>query len=246
MKAIVVVAGYATRLYPLTENKPKALLEISGKLMMDRVMEKVESFKKIKEVVVISNNRFYEQFLDWNENYEGSLKIKILNDGTHSNEDRLGALGDIKFAIDREKIDEDVLILGGDNIFEDSLNEMDLNFEKERFPIVAFKDVGNLEVAKCLGIASLDEEGFVEKFVEKPEKPESTLASTFIYIFRKEDLKHIYDCLKENPEKEVKTGEFISYLIEKEKVKGYMVKGNWFDIGNFDQLGEAREYFKKE
>ena len=245
MKAVIIVGGYATRLYPLTENKPKALLDLSGKLMIERIMEKVESFDNIGEAILVTNDRFYNQFLDWSKNYKGRLKVIVLNDGTKNNDDRLGALGDLEYVIKQEKIEEDILIMGGDNIFDDSLKDMAFEFDNLGFSMVAFKDVEDLEVAKSLGIGKLDGEGYILEFVEKPENPKSTLAGTLIYIIKKEDLKYISECLDLERGREFKTGEFITYLIKKEKVKGYRVKGNWFDIGNFDQLAKAISYFSE-
>ena len=122
MKAIILAAGYATRLYPLTLNKPKPLLEVAAKPIIEHILFKIEKIKEINNIFIVTNNKFYAKFASWLAVYESKKKIKIINDKTSSNEDRLGAVGDIKFVLEQEKLNDDVMIIAGDNLFEFSLS----------------------------------------------------------------------------------------------------------------------------
>ena len=137
MKALILAAGYATRLYPLTENQPKPLLPIADKPILEHILLKIEKIAQLKEVIIITNDRFYPKFTDWVKTTKITLKIKILNDGTASNEDRLGAIGDIHFTIQQEKINENLLVIAGDNLFGFSLAEFVRFFNRN----IAFVDL---------------------------------------------------------------------------------------------------------
>ena len=117
MKAIMLVAGYATRLYPLTENMPKGLLKLNGRAIIDYTFDKLEKIKEIDEAILVSNSKFYDQFCNWANNYKGRIKITVLNDGTTSNDNRLGAIGDMQFAIQNCHIDDEIMVLASDNYF---------------------------------------------------------------------------------------------------------------------------------
>ena len=123
MKAIVLVAGYASRLYPLTLNTPKALLTLNNITLLDYLMEKVSELDVIDEVILVSNQKFYKNFIEWKKTYTGNKKITILNDGTTTNENRLGAIGDTEFAIQKLNIDDEIMLLVSDNYFTFSLKD---------------------------------------------------------------------------------------------------------------------------
>jgi glucose-1-phosphate thymidylyltransferase len=245
MKALILAAGYATRLYPLTLNQPKPLLKVGGKSIMERIIKKISILPEINGIFIVTNNKFFTNFNEWAEGFESRIPLKIINDNTTSNEDRLGAVGDIKFVIDAEKIDEDFLVFGGDNLFNEDLGDIYRFYKGKDRSVVAFKDVGDIEIAKRMGIASVDETQKITEFVEKPSEPKSTFAATCVYFIRKEDLPLIEDCLNENKSsEEVKAGELIAYMIGRTDVYGYVLKEMWFDIGDIDQLKEADEYWK--
>ena len=245
MKAIILAAGYATRLYPLTLNQPKPLLKVGGKPMMERIIDKINSIKEVDVIYVVTNNKFFSHFNDWADNFKSEKTIKTLSDQTMSNDDRLGALGDIKFVIDKENLDEDIIVFGGDNLFEEELSPIHSLFKEKGSSIVLFNDVKDIEIAKRMGVASLDDSKKITEFVEKPPEPKSTLAATCVYFLKKDDLPLIDECLKsKGGEGEVKAGDLIAYMIEKTDVYGYVLKKKWFDIGNLDQLKEADEYWK--
>ena len=127
IKAIILAAGYATRLYPLTLNQPKSLLKIAEKPMIEHIIEKLKDINELNKIYIVTNNKFFKNFEDWNKNFNFNKDIKIINDLTTSNENRLGAVGDIKFAIEKENIDDDLIVFGGDNLFEDNLDEAQKN-----------------------------------------------------------------------------------------------------------------------
>ena len=244
MKVIILAAGYATRLYPITLDKPKALLMVAGKLLITHLIEKCNALSNIEHIYVISNNKFHQHLLDWSTKTQSEIPITILNDQTNTEEERLGALGDLQFAIEQGNIDDDLLILGSDNLFEDSLTEIHNLFNTKDTSVVAFKDIHDREQAKQLGIGALDEQNKITAFVEKPETPPSTLAATLIYFLRKQDIPEIKNLLNHRlAAEEVKTGEFIQHLITKTDVHGHTLQGKWFDIGTQDQLEEANEFF---
>lgn len=243
MKVIILAAGYAKRLYPLTENFPKALLEIGDKPILNYILDKVEEMK-LKEVVIVSNNKFFKHFEEWKTKQSYNVNIKILNDGSNSNNDRLGAIKDIQFALQKEKIDDDVLILSSDNLFEFSLTEMYKKFQELKKPLIGCYNVAWIEEAKKFGIVELNSKNKVVDFVEKPENPPSTLASIGVYFFPKNEIKLIDEYLKEDNVSDA-PGNFISWLHKKTSVYGFSFDKKWFDIGSFESLEQARKEFSK-
>ncbi len=183
MKAIILAAGYGTRLYPLTLNKPKPLLEVAGKPIIEHIINKIEEVEEIDKVFIVTNAKFYKNFKEWCERFKSEKKIKIINDKTKSNEDRLGSLGDINFVIEKEKIKEDALIIAGDNFFHFSLKEFLESLRRPDKSAVVLYDVKDRELAKQYGIVGVNEENRMMEFQEKPAEPKSTLASTGVYFY---------------------------------------------------------------
>lgn len=243
MKAIVLAAGYSTRLYPLTLNQPKPLLKVAGKPMLEHIMFRIEEVDDINGIFIVTNDKFYPHFLEWVKNYRSNKKINIINDGTKKNEDRLGAVGDIHFVIKNEKIDDDVLVIAGDNLFEFSLDHMNIFFNEKKSPVVALSDVKDKELAKKYGIVDLDEKEKIIGFEEKPNEPKSTLASTACYIFSKEDLEILEKSISQG-KKPDNLGDFIKFLSEKKHVYGFVFSERWFDIGSKEQLDKADKDFR--
>ena len=139
MKALILSAGYGTRLYPLTKNKPKALLPIAGQPMIDHILDKLKKVSGFKEIIVISNNKFFFKFKTWASKTQKKYKkfsVKVFNDGSNTIEDRLGAIGDILFVLKKEKIKQDLLIVGGDNIFDFDLRDF-ISFARQKKPQVS-------------------------------------------------------------------------------------------------------------
>ncbi|MBN1941214.1 MAG: NTP transferase domain-containing protein, partial [Candidatus Diapherotrites archaeon] len=179
LKVIIPAAGYATRLYPLTEDRPKALLEVKGKPLIEHIVARIGQLGNVEEIFVVTNDRFYPVFAEWLQGFESKtgLKLKILNDGTASNEDRLGQVGDIQLVIEKENIDDELLVVAGDNLFNFSLRPAFDFFREKRTIVNALWDSKSIEVAQQQGIAVPDETGKFVEFQEKAENPKTTLTS---------------------------------------------------------------------
>lgn len=244
MKVVILAAGYGTRLYPLTENTPKPLIEIHGKPIINYLIEKIKSLEvdfSIKKISVVSNDKFYKNFLAWKETYK--LDVEILNDGSRS-QDRLGAIKDIKFAMDSSA--SDWLVLGGDNLFEDNLKGfMDFAKSKKTYPLVGLYDLKSKDTASRYGVVGIDQDSQIVKMEEKPTQPFSSLVASCIYFFPKTTLKWLEEYLSLGHSKDA-SGQYIKWIIEKTKVYGYVFDGRWVDIGHIDTLREAERDFKPQ
>jgi glucose-1-phosphate thymidylyltransferase len=228
VKALILAAGYATRLSPLTDDFPKGLLPVGGRPMLDWIVDNVRS-AGIDDVSVVTNARFAARFEAWADG------VTILDDGTDSNENRLGAIGDIRFAA----LDDDALIIAGDNLFDYPLAGLVAFWEeKGRESAVAVLDVGDRELARRYGIVDLDADDRIVGFVEKPDDPPSTLAATATYLYSREHLRLVDAYLEEgnNPDQ---PGNFVAWLHRREPVYAYRFAGGWYDVGDHAQLLEA-------
>ena len=242
MEAIILAAGYAIRLYPLTENIPKPLLNVADKPIIEHIIKKLETIDSITKIYVVTNDKFESHFKNWLGNFDADKPIEIINDGTKSNADRLGALGDVHHAINAKKINTDIIVVAGDNLFELSLADVVNYFNKRKSNVIVLHDVKDFELAKHYGIVKI-ENGVVVNFEEKPLSPRSTLASTGIYLFPKKTIGLIdkYIAQGNNPDK---TGNFIEWLHKRDKVHSYITDKKWYDIGSFEQLEKANEHYK--
>ncbi len=242
----MLAAGYGTRLYPLTVDTPKPLLKIGGRPMIEHILDRIVNIPQINEVVIVSNNKFFHKFMDWLRVFSFETKLVVLNDGSNSNEDRRGAVGDILFAVDSLKIDDDLLVIAGDNLFEFSLLDFSRYFAKKGHSAVALRDlVDKSLVAGKFGVALIDGDSRVISFEEKPVEPKSSLASTACYFFTRSDVSLLRQCIAENNRPD-NLGDFIKWLISRSSVYGYVFNEKWFDIGSHDQLGEAEAHWSRK
>ncbi len=246
MKVLILCAGYATRLYPLTLNRPKHLLPIAGKPMLNYLMERLEEVEEVDEIYLVTNQKFFSKFQKWAREIVTKKSIVVLNDGTTSDETKLGAIGDMDFVIDRMDTKDDLIVVAGDNLFTLSVLRFVNSFLKRgRFPIVALHDVKDRKLMRKYSEVRLDREGRIVSFIEKPQKPQTTLAAICLYLFPKEKLHLIKRYLAQgnNPDQ---PGRFIQWLYKKEPVYGYIFTEKWYDIGDLNQYQEAdREYRRK-
>lgn len=245
MKALVLAAGYATRLYPLTKDKPKALLPLGRRLIIDYLIEKLDRIDELDGVYIVTNQKFYAPFDDWLKKSKFRKKISLLNDRSTDNENRLGAIGDIKLALDSRKKDEDFLVLASDNLFEEDLNGF-VRYAKEKadsFAMCAY-DIGEVSKAGKYGVMEVAEDGRIVNFLEKPAEPPSSLIATGIYYYprNKSDLVNRY--LNVGNPKDA-PGNFIEWLHKQCEVRCYVLKGLWYDIGDIESYNEANEIFSK-
>ncbi len=246
MKALILAAGYGTRLYPLTLDRPKPLIKVGGKPIMERLLSKIENLKDCDEVYIVTNDKFYDLIVNWVRGKEFPFSIKVINDHTTSDDDRLGAIGDINLVLGREKPQDDVLIMAGDNLFEFDISDF-VNFamEKERLSIALY-DVKDKELAKRYGIVSIDDNNKVSEFYEKPEEPKSTLASTGIYYLPAGKLPLMGEYMRTDLVKD-QPGNFVKWVSEKDEVYGFVFDEGWYDIGDKKSLEKADlEYREKE
>jgi len=238
MRVLILAAGYGTRLYPVTIDLPKALISIKGKPLIDFIMDKVIILSEqidIEEIIIVSNHKFYGKFMKWKDN--ARTKVTVINDGTKSPDERLGAIGDIRFVLDRRE-DDDWLILGSDNFFNWNLNDF-VNFalRKKPYPCVGVYDIGDKESLSNFGVVDLEVDMRVRNFIEKPRYSSNGMVATCIYFFSRESLSLFTSFLKEGEDNDA-SGKYIEWLVRKHVVYGYTFNGKWLDIGHRDALKE--------
>jgi len=238
LKALILAAGYATRLYPLTKDRPKPLLSIAGKTILEYIMEKLVRVEEIDAIYLVTNQKFILDFQNWLANFQTKKRVKILNDGSTCDDDRLGAIGDIRFVLEKKKLDNDLLIIAGDNLFELNLSRFIQFFKEKKAPGIALYDIRDKERARNYGVVTVDENQRIVKFEEKPAHPPSTLIATCLYLFPKEDLPSINKYLEEERRKDA-PGFYIQWLAKREEVYGFVFKEKWYDIGSLESLKEA-------
>ena len=243
MKAILLVAGYATRLYPLTINKPKALLTVNNKPILDYIFDEIETIDDIDQVYVITNDRFYMDFCDWKQSKNSNIPIEVVNDGTDSDENKLGAIGDIRFLIEEEKIDDDVVIIAGDNLFTYKLKDMFDFYKKVDRDLLCAHELQNENELKRMAIALLDEKGKVLDLEEKPEKPKSNTAVYATYMYKRETLQFFNEYIKAGNKSDA-PGYFPAWLYKRKDVYAFVFKGECYDIGTPQAYAEVQEIFK--
>jgi glucose-1-phosphate thymidylyltransferase len=240
MKALVLAAGYATRLYPLTLDRPKALLEVGGRPMLDRLLERIGAMGA-DEVIVVTNQKFTPHFEEWAKD---KPEVRVVNDGTTSNDDRLGAIGDIRFVIDELGVDDDLVVVAGDNIFGDDISGFGAFGTEVNAPVLAIHDVGDLSLMREYNQVETDDAGRVTFMEEKPENARTTLAGIALYYYPRHVLPLIRQYLDEgnNPDQ---PGRLPEWLHSRTPVYTWQLPGEWYDIGSAETLREADAIFSQ-
>ena len=242
MKAIALVAGYATRLYPYTKNFPKSLLSVGGEAILTRLIRQINTIPEIDEIIVVSNHVFYQHFVDWAAQMNDP-RISVLDDGTSTNDDRRGAIGDLYFAIEQKQIDDDILVVAGDNRLEISFTEFyDRFLEVGRNTVLLGRTYEDKETLKAFAVAQLDEEGRVIDLEEKPEEPKSDLAIMALYAYPAEVVKLVKTYLEEGNAPDA-PGHYPEWLYKNHPVYVYVTDGECIDIGTPKALEEVRRRF---
>lgn len=241
MKCLILAAGYATRLYPLTENFPKPLLEVQNKTILDWLIDDIDSLGLVDEYVVISNHKFAHHFDKWA--LQKSKKVTVVDDGTESNETRLGAVRDIQFAIDKLNIDDDMLVIAGDNLLDFSLTKFIAYAKEKNSPcIMRYYEPSEQKLTKC-GVVTVDENDKILNMVEKPARPETHWCCPPFYYYTKEAAKLIQKgidsgCGVDAP------GSFIAWLCKQIPAFAMEMTGSRYDIGNIESYEKVQKEYK--
>ncbi len=246
MKCIILCAGYATRLYPLTEKFPKALLEIKeGKPLLNYTIEAINKVKEIDEIFLVTNECFYDCFQKWQINLNNSKPITIINDHTTNNDDRLGAIGDIQYTINYKNILDDIMIVLGDNLFDFDLKSFVEFYQCKKSPIVGGQYEDDKNLLTRLGVIETNNNCEIVHFEEKPANPKGNIKSLGLYLYPKEVIAILKQYLEEGNKPDA-PGYFLSYLYQKEPVYVFPFEGNWFDVGTHEALKEVRELYRNK
>jgi glucose-1-phosphate thymidylyltransferase len=245
MKVIILAAGYATRLYPLTLTQPKPLLPVAGKPMIEYVLDNLSPIGGIGQIYVATNAKFAGHFQKWADNYhetKAKLNFTIVNDGSTDDSNKLGAIGDIHYVLKTQMVNDDLIIVAGDNLFSEKLNGFGKFVREKNAPVLAVYDVGNLEEIKKYNSISVDEEGRITFFEEKPKNPTSTITGIALYYYPKATLPLIKQYIAEgnNPDQ---PGRLVQWLYPRTPFYTWRVPGLWYDIGSKETLEEANKIF---
>jgi len=248
MKQIILAAGYATRLYPLTENTPKPLLHVGNRPMIEHVISSTAAIGAIDETYIVTNSKFSGHFNRWLTKYgqaHPNFCGKVINDGTTSDEDRLGAIGDLNLVLDQENITDDILVVAGDNLFTGDLSNFGECCRDHERSVLGVFDVRSLEEAKKYGVVATDESGQITSFEEKPAEPKSTLIGIALYYYPKDILPEISRYLTEgnNPDQ---PGRLVQWLYPQQPVHTSNIPGKWLDIGSKETLEAANTLFMSQ
>jgi len=235
MNALILAAGYATRLYPLTLNRAKPLLVVGGKPIIEWVVDNLQGVPDLETIYVVTNDKFAADFQAWSEGYQNrhpQFKFKIVNDGSKSDDDKLGAIGDINFVVTRENLSQSSLL-----IFTESLQGF-VVCAKGSEATVGVYDVGDREAIKKYGNVLIDEDGIITHLEEKPQKPRGTLAAIALYYYSPAVLSLLTTYLAAGNNAD-QPGRFVQWLYTRKPVKTYQIKGKWLDIGSKETLEKA-------
>ena len=245
MKVIILAAGYATRLYPLTLTQPKPLLPVAGKPMIEHVLDNLAPIGGIDRVYVVTNAKFAGHFQQWADRYgatQSKLEFTVVNDGSTGDHNKLGAIGDIHYVLTTQNVNDDLIVVAGDNLFSERLDAFGKFCREKNAPVLALYDVGDLEQIKKYNSISLDGDGRIKFFEEKPKNPTSTLTGIALYFYPRHSVPLIRQYIAEgnNPDQ---PGRLVQWLYPRTEVYTWRVPGIWFDIGSKETLEEANQIF---
>ena len=241
MKCLILAAGYATRLYPLTENFPKPLLEVGNKTILDWLVDDIDNAGFVDEYVVISNHKFAHHFENWAKTKK--QKISVVDDSTITNETRLGAVKDIQYAIDQLKLDDDMLVIAGDNVLDFSLTKfIEYSKDKNTSCIMRYYEPDEKKLLKC-GVVTIDESDEILNMTEKSPNPATHWCCPPFYYYTKADAKLVQKgidsgCGTDAP------GSYIAWLCQQTTVHAMEMPGKRYDIGNLESYEKVKSEYK--
>ena len=240
MKCIILAAGYATRLYPLTENFPKPLLEVGEKTIIDWLIDDLRTAGKIDEFIIISNHKFAGIFNEWASGKD--YKVTVVDDGTCTNETRLGAVRDVEFAIDKLKIDDDMMILAGDNVLDFSLVKfLDFCLEKKASCVMRYFEP-DVKTLPKRGVLEIDGERVIS-MEEKPALPKTQWCCPPFYFYTAADSRKISAAIADGCGTDA-PGSFIAWLCSRSPVYAMEMPGSRYDIGNLESYENVKKIYK--
>ena len=241
MKAVILAAGYATRLYPLTLDRPKALLDVGGRPMVEHLLQQLQGVDGLDGIYLVTNSKFAGAFRDWAAGWAGT-EVRIVDDGTVDEETKLGAIGDLELTIREAAIDDDLIVLAGDNLFSESLAPFGEFARQKNAPALGVYDVGDLDAIRRYNAIELDDDDRLTFFEEKPASPRSTLTGIALYFYPRESLGLVREYLEagNNPDQ---PGRLVQWLYPRMPVYAWRVPGRWYDIGSAETLAEADRAF---
>ncbi|MBI3318622.1 MAG: nucleotidyltransferase family protein [Candidatus Omnitrophica bacterium] len=243
MTPLILAAGYGTRMYPLTLSTPKALLPVKGKPILDHLVEKLEEKTLgIREGILVSNHKYAGPFEAWARTSRSKIRWTVLDDGSTSEENRLGSMGDLAFAL-RKRPEEDWIVVGSDNLFPDSLTDL-VGFAVRKAPAVtlgAYELPDSFDPSRY-GVLEMNPEGQVIRFEEKPKRPASRWVSTAVYFFPRPAVRWVLEYVDSTQAPDT-LGAFIQWLLPRCQVFAHRLRGPWFDIGDTQSYARAEESF---
>ena len=247
MKLIVLAAGYATRLYPLTLNQPKPLLPVAGKPMIEHVLDNLMPIEEIDEIFIVTNAKFADHFTRWSEDYKTGSRVRpttVIDDHSTDDSNKLGAIGDMNLVLEQAKLEDDIVVVGGDNLFSQSLAAFGDYCREKDAPVTGVYDVGNLDEIKKYNAIEIDENDRITYFEEKPAQPKSTLTGIALYYYPRATLALIRQYLVEgnNPDQ---PGRLVQWMYQRTPFYVWRIPGIWFDVGAKETLEEANRIFSR-
>lgn len=241
MKCIILAAGYATRLYPITENFPKPLLDVGGKTILDWMIDDIDTAGMVDEYIVVSNHKFAAHFNEWAD--KNKHNITVIDDGTTANENRLGAVRDIELAYNSLSKPDDCMVIAGDNVLDFSITSFMKYFkEKDASSVMRYFEAESAKLQKS-GVLTIDEKQKVIKMAEKPKEPESNWCCPPFYIYKVDDISRISEAIAAGCGIDA-PGSLVSWMCQKSDVYAFEMPGERYDIGNVESYTEIKNSYK--
>lgn len=243
MRCLILAAGYATRMYPLTKDFPKPLLMVGKKALLEYLLEDLIQIPEMTEILIVTNHRFFKKFEEWKEKLPYRDRLRLFDDGSTENENRLGAVRDMEFVIEEENLMDDLLVLAGDNLLDFTLGTFVEEFYKRNSSMVMYHEEKDVEKLKKTGVAELSPEGKILSMEEKPEKPKANCAVPPFYLFRKEDIPYIQKGIDEGCGGD-SPGSFLEWFCREREVYAMKMPGRRYDIGSMESYQSVCKQFE--